>query len=208
MTRIKICGLRRMDDVRIVNETRPEMIGFIFDPTRRRYLPPEEAAVLRRALAPGIQAAGVFVNEDEARIRSIAQMVGLDWIQLHGSETDDAVRRLKRETGLPVIRAFRIDSPEDVNRALNSSADLILLDSGAGGTGSAFDWKLIRSISRKFVLAGGLGPENVREAIALTSPFAVDASSGLETEGRKDPDKIRRFVQTIRRIESGCTERK
>ena len=159
---------------------------------------------------PGRQGIPDLQLPQPARGDGAAGVIVIDAADAHAQrgETDDAVRRLKRDTGLPVIRAFRIDSPEDVNRALNSSADLILLDSGAGGTGSAFDWKLIRSISRKFVLAGGLGPENVREAIALTSPFAVDASSGLETEGRKDPDKIRRFVQTIRRIESGCTERK
>ena len=123
-------------------------------------------------------------------------------VQLHGQETDEEIRRLREEykgrSGLCIVKAFRIENEEDVWKAENSAADEILLDHGAGGTGESFDWSLLKNCRRRFFLAGGLTPDNVQLAIEEAKPYAVDVSSSLETDGRKDPCKIRRFVTAVR----------
>ena len=124
----------------------------------------------------------------------------MDVIQLHGHESNETIRMLRQYTDKTIIRAIRIGKPEDILRARDCEADLVLLDNGAGGTGEAFDWDHIQpgSAGRPFFLAGGLDPENVRRAVRLIRPFGVDVSSGVETDGRKDPEKIRRFVRAVR----------
>ncbi len=200
--RIKLCGLRTREDVDAVNAVLPEYTGFIFDPTRKRYIAPEQAEDLRRRLDPRIRPVGVFVNAGTQEILDILERCRLDAVQLHGRETEEDILALREQPapgrGLFIIKAFRIDSSEDVRRAEASSADMILLDHGPGGTGEAFDWSLLAGCRRPFMLAGGLTPDNVQAAIACCTPWGVDASSSLETDGRKDPEKIRRFVQSVR----------
>ena len=203
--RIKICGLRTAEDVAAVNAVLPEYTGFIFDPSRKRYIAPEKAEELRRALAPGIRPVGVFVNAGVEGILQALRWCRLDMVQLHGEESDAQIEALRAaarehvpERKLTNVKAFRIESAEDVRHAERTAADRILMDHGPGGTGESFNWDLLKECRREFFLAGGLTPENVREAILRTAPWGVDASSSLETDGQKDPEKIRRFASAVR----------
>lgn len=202
MTKIKLCGLTCLQDVETANELEPDYVGFVFAPKSRRYVSPETAAELKRALKPSIQAVGVFVREEPERIASLLEAGMIDLAQLHGGESGEDVRRLKALTDRPVIQAFRIESREDVLAAEESPADLVLLDAGAGGTGTCFDWGLIRDMKRPYFLAGGLDEDNVAEAIKRLSPYGVDVSSGIETDGRKDREKMQRFTAAAR--QAGC----
>ena len=198
MTKIKICGLFREEDIRAVNEARPDYIGFILNfPKSHRNVLPEKAARLRRLLLPSIRAVGVFVDQPACTVAEIAGQVGLDVIQLHGHENADYIEDIKKRTGLPVWKAFRVRSPEDLAEAEASQADEILLDNGYG-SGEVFDWTLTESLSRPFILAGGLNPENIRQAIRQLAPSVVDISSGVETNKQKDPQKIKAAVTAAR----------
>ena len=204
-THLKICGLRTPSDVEAVNAAAPDFAGFIFDPSRRRYIRPEEAELLRRRLGNGIHSVGVFVNAPAEEILDVLRCCPVDAVQLHGQESNAEIEALRAaRPGLFVIKAFRVDGPEDVERAETSRADLILLDHGAGGTGEAFDWSLLRHVKRPFLLAGGLSADNVAEAIRLVHPWGVDASSSLETDGHKDAEKVKRFAVAVRDIRSGA----
>jgi len=199
MTKIKICGLTRVQDILFVNEAMPDYAGFILHfPRSRRNLSPADAAALRRLLAPGIQTAGVFVDQPAEYVLAAAEQIGLNVIQLHGQEDETYIRKLRSFTDVPVIKAFQVGSREDIKRAEDSSADYVLLDSGTG-SGQLFDWKLLTHIQRPYFLAGGLTPENVGEAIKLLHPFAVDVSSGIETEGAKDYEKMAAFAAAVRK---------
>lgn len=200
MTRIKLCGLSRPCDIEAVNALHPDYIGFVFFPKSKRNVFPEQARTLKQLLDPAIQAVGVFVNADPAFIGDLLAQGIIDVAQLHGQEDEDYIRSLRALTDKPIIQAFRIDTAEDVQRAAASSADFILLDSGAGGTGTVFDWSLIQKLERPFFLAGGLGIENAADAINAVHPYAVDISSGIETDGKKDPEKMRRFVTNVRGV--------
>ena len=198
MTKIKLCGLSRPCDIETANRLRPEYIGFVFAPNSRRCVAPERAAELRALLAPGIQAVGVFVNAPPETVAGLLNRGVIDLAQLHGAEDEAYLSRLRALTDKPVIQAFRIRSEEDCLTARRSSADYILLDSGAG-TGKAFDWSLIRELGRPYFLAGGLGPENAAASVRLLRPYAVDVSSGIETDGKKDQQKMADFVSAVRR---------
>lgn len=198
MTKIKLCGLSRPCDIRAANRLRPEYIGFVFAPNSRRYVTAERAAELRALLAPGIQAVGVFVDAPPETVAGLLEGGVIDLAQLHGTEDEAYLSRLRELTPKPVIQAFRIRDEKDCLAARESPADYILLDSGAG-TGKAFDWSLIRELGRPYFLAGGLGPENVAASVRLLRPYAVDVSSGIETEGKKDPQKMADFVSAVRR---------
>lgn len=199
MTKIKLCGLSRPCDIETANRLLPEYIGFVFAPKSKRYVPPETAAALKGLLHPSIQAVGVFVREEPEQVARLLRDGIIDIAQLHGGEDAAYVRVLRRLTDRPILQAFRVDSAADVAAAQKSEADMILLDAGAGGTGTAFDWTLLRDIRRPYFLAGGLHPGNVREAMERLSPYAVDVSSGIETDGRKDADKMEAFMRTVRR---------
>ena len=186
MTKIKLCGLSRPQDILAANQLRPEYIGFVFAPKSSRYISSGQARELKALLSPQIRAVGVFVNEGIDRVEELLNSGVIDLAQLHGSEDADYIRKLRTRTGKPVIQAFRITSEEDVRRAEHSVADHILLDAGAG-TGTVFDWDLLRQTQRPYFLAGGLGPENVKGAVERLHPYAVDVSSGIETDGVKDP---------------------
>lgn len=205
-TRLKICGIRREEDIRYANKVKPEYIGFIFDSTKRRYIEPDEAHRLKKSLDPDIQAVGVFVNADITDMVEIAEAGTIDLIQLHGQETEDDICSLRSAldaSGLnriQIIKAFRIRSEADLKTAEHSPADLILLDNGAG-TGEPFDWTILNDFHgfrRPFILAGGLGPENAADAIRKFHPFAVDASSSLETDGVKDLEKMQALRKAVK----------
>ncbi len=198
MTKIKLCGLMRPCDIEAANALRPEYIGFVFAPDRRRYIPPEQAAELRKLLCPDIQAVGVFVREEPERVADLLNRGVIDLAQLHGGESADDIRRLRQLTDKELIQAFRVETEEDIRRAERSPADHILLDSGKGGTGRSFNWELLRETARPYFLAGGLTPENAGRAVRTLAPYGVDVSSGIETDGKKDKEKMRRFVCAVK----------
>ena len=197
--KIKLCGLTRPCDIEAVNELQPDYIGFVFAKKSRRYVSPEKAEELKAMLAPGIQAVGVFVNEEPEQIVSLLEAGTIDVAQLHGQEGEREIRRLRELTDHPLIQAFRIDTEQDVERANASTADYVLLDSGAGGTGTVFDWDLLRAIRRPYFLAGGLDTENLGTVKAKLNPYGVDVSSGIETGGYKDKEKMTAFVAAARK---------
>ena len=189
-TKIKLCGICSMEDVENVNLLRPDYVGFVFAKESKRYVSERQAELLQNQLEPGIRKVGVFVREDPERVAGL--------LELHGGENTDYIRKLRWLTESPIIQAFRISSKEDLKRAEQSEADYVLMDSGDGGTGAAFDWSLLQDFQRPYFLAGGLTPENVAEAIRFLHPYAVDVSSGIETDGKKDPAKMEAFVKEAR----------
>ena len=197
MTKIKLCGLSRPEDIQTANELKPDYIGFVFAPQSRRYVAPRQAAQLEEQLDPEIPVVGVFVNESMETISALRECGIIDAAQLHGSEDEDYITALRELTDMPIIKAFRIDGPDDIAAAEGSSADHVLLDSGCG-TGTAFDWSLLQTIKRPYFLAGGLNLDNVQGAVEALHPYAVDVSSGIETDGVKDPEKMRKFVDAVR----------
>ncbi|MBR1892861.1 MAG: phosphoribosylanthranilate isomerase [Lachnospiraceae bacterium] len=197
MTKIKLCGLSRECDIEAVNELCPEYIGFVFANKSKRYVTPAKAKELRTILNKDIKAVGVFVNEDIEKVSELLENDIIDIAQLHGSEDEEYILKLREKTQKPIIKAFKISSSADAVSAEKSSADFILLDSGAG-TGSVFDWEWLSEVKRPYFLAGGLSPDNVESAIKKLSPYAVDVSSGIETEGVKDKIKMKEFVSKVR----------
>ena len=199
-TRIKICGLTRLEDIQAVNEAKPDFCGFIVEfPKSRRNVTGAQLRTLREKLDESILPVGVFVN---APLELPAQLLNegtISLAQLHGQENEDYIRQLKIMTDQLLIKAFSIKTADDMENALQSPADYILLDQGSGGTGKTFDWSLIPKIERPFFLAGGIGEENLEQAIWEIHPFAVDLSSSVETEKWKDPEKIRRVVDIVRK---------
>lgn len=197
MTRIKICGLRRAEDIGAVNGLRPEYIGFVFFRGSKRYVTPEEARTLRDGLAPEIRAVGVFVDEKPETVARLLEEGIIDIAQLHGHEDEAYLAELRKLTDKPLIKAFRVRSAEDALQAQASTADAILLDAGAGD-GKTLDWNWLEAVTRPFFLAGGLNPENAGKAVRKLEPYAVDVSSGVETDGVKDVMKMRAFVRAVR----------
>lgn len=199
-TKIKICGLQRPEDILFVNEARPDFAGFIIDvPKSRRNVPREKVRELTALLSPEILPVGVFVNAPMETILSLVTDGTLKAVQLHGQESQSYLEELKKQVAVPLIRAFSIRSPEDLTEAEKSPADFVLLDNGAGGTGETFDWSLLSSFDRPFFLAGGLRLENITEAVSRFHPYALDLSSGVETDGYKDKEKIIAAVAAVRR---------
>lgn len=198
MTQIKLCGISQKADIETANRLKPEYIGFVFAEKSARFISYEKAKELKSLLDPSISAVGVFVNE---KVEDVAKLLNeniIDIAQLHGSEDEKYILALRALTDKKIIKAFRINSKEDIQNAERSSADLILLDSGAG-TGKTFNWELIKNIRRPYFLAGGLDTNNVSNALASLSPFAVDVSSGIETNGIKDEIKMTAFVKAVRK---------
>lgn len=199
-TKIKICGLRRREDILAVNEAKPDYCGFIIEfPKSFRSITADKVRELVKDLAPEIQAVGVFVNAPVEFVSGLLNDGTLAFAQLHGQEDESYIRDLKQFTDKPVIKAFSVKTSEDIEKALQSAADYILLDQGSGGTGKVFDWSLIPKIERPFFLAGGIGAENLEQAIREIRPYAVDLSSSVETDKWKDPEKIRNVVDIVRK---------
>ena len=197
MPKVKICGITREQDCDYLNELLPDLAGFIFWKHSRRYITPETALKFREKLDRRIKTVGVFVDENVDVITGIARSGAIDMIQLHGKETDETIERVKAQTGLPVMKAFIVQGPADINPAMQSAADLLLLDNGRG-TGESFDWDNLEDVDRLFYLAGGLDPDNVADAVRKYTPYGVDVSTGVETDGKKDYDKIKRFIHAAR----------
>lgn len=197
MTKIKICGLRSEEDISYANELHPDYVGFVFLKGRARYISPSQASYFRKLLNPHIPAVGVFVNEPVENVISLLKSGTIQMAQLHGSEGTDYFDHLRSCCPHPVIKAFIIKTADDIKKALMYPSDYLLLDNGLG-TGETFDWSLIQNIRRPFFLAGGLSPENVSDAIEAVHPYAVDVSSGVETEGKKDYEKLKTFIHTVR----------
>ena len=198
MTKIKLCGLSRPCDIEAANELKPDYIGFVFAPKSKRYVTYEKAMELKNRLSPEIQAVGVFVNEHPQTVAMLLKIGVIDMAQLHGDEDEDYITQLRLLTDKPIIKAFRIETANDIKNAEQSTADYILLDSGAG-TGTVFDWKLIQNVKRPYFLAGGLGVDNVSSATKTLYPYAVDVSSGIETNEYKDKIKMAAFVAAVRK---------
>lgn len=198
MTRIKFCGLSRPCDIEAANELQPEYIGFVFALKSKRYVTSEKAEELKKLLSPNIKTVGVFVNVLPKTVAELLNKGIIDLAQLHGGEDEDYIKQLRRHTDRPIIKAFRIEVLNDIENAEHSTADYILLDSGAG-TGKVFDWKLIQNIKRPYFLAGGLSPDNVENAVNILQPYAVDVSSGIETDGFKNRIKMAAFVAAVRK---------
>ena len=197
MTRIKICGLTRPEDVRYVNTAKPDWCGFILNfPSSRRNVTPEQARALRAGLDPDIRPVGVFVDRPVEEVAALLNSGVISVAQLHGREDNAYISVLRTlAPGCVVWRAFQLRSQADLAAADASGADLV--DNGRG-TGQTFDWSLAGSVHRPFLLAGGLTPESIPRAVAALRPYGLDLSSGVETDGVKDPAKIQAAVTAAR----------
>ena len=207
--KIKLCGLKRIEDIEAVNKAKPDYIGFVFAKKSRRYVSTETAERLKQHLNPDIEAVGVFVNEDIDKVIEQAKKQVIDVTQLHGEEDVAYVKDLKKAVDVPIIKAISMtkqDARQQINMWEISDVDYLLLDSGDGGTGEQFNYKLLQEIGnlkKPYFLAGGLNPENLENAVQQlqnNQPYALDLSSGIETKGIKDLDKIKKAVEAARRI--------
>lgn len=197
-TKIKICGLKCPEDIAYVNEAKPDYCGFIIDfPKSSRNVTGDQVRILIAELDKNIIPVGVFVNAAPERVEELLLDGTIRIAQLHGQEDDDYIRRIQKNTGSQVIKAFSVKAAQDIELALKSPADYILLDQGGGGTGQTFDWSLIPEIKRPFFLAGGLGADNLEQAVDTIRPYAVDLSSSVETDGVKDRSKILEAVSLV-----------
>lgn len=202
--KIKFCGIRRLEDVAAVNLCQPDYMGMILSGGFRRSISQEQAQRLVQEKSDAIAAVGVFVNESSETICRMAEQLHLQVIQLHGNESAEQIQTLQQKTGLPVWKALRIGTLEELEAAGTNPADCLILEektgAGIGGTGVCADWELLarHSWNRSFFLAGGLQPENVLEAIATVSPTGVDFSSGIEEDGVKSLRRMKQLMTLIR----------
>jgi phosphoribosylanthranilate isomerase len=203
MPKIKICGLSRLVDIDMVNEARPDYIGFVFAKSKRQ-VTEETASLLKSRLDPAIKAVGVFVNEESDTIIHLCRTGTIDIIQLHGDETEEDIQRLRQAVTNPIIKAVRVRTAEDICGAQQQSCDYLLLDAYRedqyGGSGETFDWSVITQAGKPFFLAGGIHAGNVINAIRLAEPYCIDVSSGVETDGYKDRSKINEIIMKVRSV--------
>jgi phosphoribosylanthranilate isomerase len=214
-SRVKICGLRRPSDIEYVNKLLPEFVGFVFASSRRQ-VSFDQAKQLISALDNRIKTVGVFVNDDIERVKLLADSLKLNVLQFHGSEDVNYIKNLanyeiwkvvsiKTDDGLSLNKAIK-ENQKNIDWINNSSIDGIVLDSEAkgiqGGTGITFNWEIIKelNIKKQLILAGGLNCQNITEAISNVRPAVVDVSSGVETEGIKDFNKMNEFINKVRMI--------
>ena len=198
MVKIKICGLKKLEDIEIANRYRPDYIGFVFAQSKRQ-VTHDLARRLKDNLDPDITAVGVFVDSPAEEILELYDDGTIDMVQLHGSESEEFILNLKEKTNckLKIIKAIEMYDGIDITEYDNSKADYLLFDSGRG-SGKTFDWNLIRkNLKKDFFIAGGLTSQNINEAIDQFNPYAVDLSSSLEVNGFKDENKIREIMEVI-----------
>ncbi len=202
MIKIKICGITNLEDALAAADSGADALGFNFYRKSPRYIDPEKAAEIIAQLPPFMMPVGVFVNEREERIHEIQQLTCMQTIQLHGDESPEFCQRF----GGRVIKAFQVKDKESIKHMAHYHVGAFLLDSYRdgvrGGTGVAFDWHLavVAKTFGKVILAGGLTPENVAEAVKLVQPYGVDVAGGVEKEkGIKDHAKIKKFITEVRR---------
>lgn len=203
MAKIKICGLQERADVLAANRLLPDYVGFVFAKSKRQ-ITKKQASVLRELLTDKIPAVGVFVNDEILNILELCNSGVIQMIQLHGDEDQEYIESLKTKTDCPVIKALQVQNREQILEADRVLCDYLLLDAYApdlyGGSGRCFDWSLVPKLSKSFFLAGGLNEENIEQAKRSCSPFCLDVSSGVETDGKKDPDKIKRIIEKVRAL--------
>lgn len=215
MIKIKICGLKRIEDIDEVNKLIPDYIGFVFAGFSHRFVDKEAARTLKSRLDPSIKAVGVFVDEEPGKVAELLNEGIIDIAQLHGSEDEAYIKELRglinpgasagtgekesesSDSEVRIIKAFNINKVSDISEIDASSVDTVLVDSGTG-SGKTFDWKRLSEIKRPYFLAGGLGPDNISEAVRALHPYGVDVSSGVETDKLKDPKKMEEFVRNVR----------
>ena len=203
MVRVKICGITTINDAMTAAEAGAEALGFVFYEASPRNVSPEQAKEIIRQLPPFVQTVGLFVNESLSRVNSLADTCGLDIVQLHGDEQPDFCNGVTRR----VIKALRIKDISDLKSIASYQVSTFLLDawssSAPGGTGERFNWDIAAEASKnhKIILAGGLTPDNIIEAVKQTRPYAVDVSSGVESApGKKDPDKVLSFIRNSKSV--------
>lgn len=201
MTKIKLCGLKRIEDIEYVNQYQPDYIGFVFARSSR-FIDDTVALQLKHKLDERIQAVGVFVNEPMEHIVSLCRNKVIDVVQLHGDEDEAYISKLKEFISNPIIKAIRVQSREQIKAAQSLPVDYLLLDTYQkaqyGGSGIAFDHRIIPKCSKPFFLAGGLNKENIVTAIKDSNPYCIDVSSGVETDGVKDEEKIKEIIGMVR----------
>lgn len=197
--KIKICGMRRPEDIEYANQTLPDYVGFILAKGFRRSITADQARKLKALLDPKIKAVGVFVDDPPDEIIALLEEGVIDMAQLHGQESEEDIVYIKAASGKTVIKTVKAENRYMVEAWLDTAADYLLFDSGAG-TGKTFDWGMLEDVDRDFFLAGGLKPDNIGEAAGMAHPYAVDLSSGAETDGVKDLEKMRRAVETVRKL--------
>lgn len=199
--KIKLCGLTRPSDIETANLLHPDYVGFVFAKKSRRYVSPERMKMLKELLHPDILAVGVFVDEEPESVAAWLSSGIIDIAQLHGGEDETYLKKLRKLTDKPLIKAFSVKDMGDIEKANDSTADFVLLDAGEGGTGTAFDRELLAGMNRPYFLAGGLDPSTVEEAVKRWRPYAVDVSTGIETDGVKDAEKMQAFVDAVEKYE-------
>ena len=204
MTKIKICGLRRQEDVTYVNECLPDYAGFVFAKSRRQ-VTKEQVRELKKNLHPAITAVGVFVNEPAANVAELLNEEVIQIAQLHGDEDEVYIQELRtRMQRGKLMKAIRVTKRQDITQAEMLPVDYLLYDAFSGneygGTGKVFDWILLSEVERPYFLAGGINIDNVEEAVRRWQPYAIDLSSAVETDGWKDREKIIAIVEKIKKI--------
>ena len=201
MSKVKICGLSRVDDILAVNIAKPDYVGFVFAKSKRQ-ITLEKAVNLKAYLDKSIKTVGVFVNEsiETTELHYLSGVI--DMVQLHGDEDNSYISRLRSTVPIDIIKAVRVQTASDIVQANNYKSDYLLLDAYSndryGGSGTTFDWSLIRDINKPFFLAGGINIDNISLAITTAKPFCIDVSSGVETDGQKDSGKIMNLVRSVR----------
>ena len=199
MVKIKICGLRRLEDISIVNRYKPDYVGFVFADSKRK-VSHDFAYEMKSNLSSDIVSVGVFVDADIGEIVELFDRGIIEIAQLHGLESEDYINKLRENTNgeLKIINAIEMSDEKDLLEYDNSISDYLLLDSGKG-SGKTFDWGLIRKdLNKEFFLAGGINISNIADAIEEFNPYAIDLSSGVETDGLKDENKIEEIMEVIR----------
>lgn len=203
MAYVKICGITNEEDAKAACDAGANALGLVFYPKSKRYVEPARAKIIVDGLPPFVFTVGVFVNADINMVRELAKYVGLDAVQLHGDESPSYCKKLK---GLRVIKALRIAGPEDTQKASDylGSVCAVLYDTFVegepGGTGLSFPHEWLADAPGPYLLAGGLTPENVAQAVAALDPLAVDVSSGVEAApGKKDHNLVRLFIENARK---------
>lgn len=204
MVKVKICGIKNLQDVQAVNKHKPDFAGFVFYPLSKRYVSLIVARQLKAALNRHIKTVGVFVNAPMEEIAAAAELGIIDLVQLHGDEGNAYIAELKKICKLPIIKAVRVQDENDIKRADYYDCDYLLFDtysqSAYGGTGRQFNTQLLKGVKihKPYFIAGGLNADNVRSALKGLKPFAADVSGGVETDGGKDAAKIKAFIKQVK----------
>ncbi len=208
MSKIKICGITRVEDIEIVNEFSPDFIGFIFSVSEgrfRRQISVLKAKKLRSMLKATIKAVGVFVDEPIEFIEKICNEGIVDFVQLHGKEDNCYIQNLSERVKMPIIKAVHVKSTEQIYEAQKLCCQYLLLDTAyddmAGGGGKNFNWEIIpKNLEKPFFLAGGLNADNIPLAVKKVNPYCIDLSSSVETDGFKDRKKVEEVIEKVRKV--------